>query len=48
MMKVDIFEVTFWANAGLPKGCGFNTCFSFTEVQQTNFSSLRQFMALVT
>ena len=35
MMKADIFEVTFWANAGLPKACGLNS-FPFTEVQQTN------------
>ena len=35
MMKADIFEVTFWVNAGLPKVCGFNS-FPFTEVQQTN------------
>ena len=35
MMKADIFEVTFWVNAGLPKVCGFNS-FPFTEVQQNN------------
>ena len=40
MMKADIFEVTFWANAGLPKVCGLNS-FPFTEVQQTNLSSVR-------
>ena len=41
MIKADIFEVTFWVNAGSPKVCGFNTCFPFTEVHQTNLSGLR-------
>ena len=40
-MKADIFEVTFWVSAGFPKGCGFNTCFQFSEVHQTRLSSLR-------
>ena len=39
MMKADIFKVTFWANAGLPKVCGFNS-FPLIEVQQTNLSSV--------
>ena len=39
-MKADIFDVTFWANAGLPKVCGFNSVL-FTEVQQTNLFSVR-------
>ena len=40
MMKADIFDANFWASAGLPKVCGFDS-FPFTEVQQTNLSSVR-------
>ena len=41
MMKADISEVSLWVNVGSPKVCGFNTCFQFTEVHQTNLSGLR-------
>ena len=41
MMKADILEVTFWANAASPKVCDFNSCFPFTEVYQTNLSGER-------
>lgn len=41
MMNADIFQVIFWVNPGMPKVCGFNTCFLFIEVHQTNLSGVR-------